>query len=425
MTNDSIHTYTFDAENRVKAVDATAASYTYSGPMRIKKVQGATNTVYIFSGSKVIAEYVNGALSREYIYLGNQLLYTVRYGAVDTYHHFDHLSTRIETRTDGTAERGYAHFPFGETWYESGPDVPGAQKYKFTSYERDQESGLDQAMFRYYSPRIGRFMSADLLAGSLRDPQSLNRYSYVGSDPVNFRDPLGLDGDDDDGCTWDPKTNTITCPPPLVPPYDASRGGGPDAFDNFIGWLRWRGFFALLQSVTSGTSPEAGWQDCPSKAGSVVKEVALTVALPQVVDPAKRIAAATGAVLQVGLGAAGTYPIPESGSPVGVSGTVSATLVFDPAGNIGLALSYGGGVGIGGGYVAGPSVSYSPRAGSIFDVRGPTTAYAFGGGAGRGGFFEASKSAGGTVTFTVGAASGGFGAAGVRTTTVLVPLVCR
>ncbi len=36
-------------------------------------------------------------------------------------------------------------------------------------------------------------MSPDLLAGSVGDPQSLNRYAYVLNDPCNLVDPLGLE----------------------------------------------------------------------------------------------------------------------------------------------------------------------------------------------------------------------------------------
>jgi RHS repeat-associated protein len=156
MTNDSLHAYTYDAENRIKTLDATLATYSYSGPLRVKKVlnsQGTFTRVYIYSGSKVIAEYWDGALAREYIYLGSQLLYTVRVGETDTYHHFDHLSQRLATDSSGNVQYGGTHFPFGEGGV--------SDKWAFTSYERD-ESGLDYAMFRYYSPRIGRFMSADL-----------------------------------------------------------------------------------------------------------------------------------------------------------------------------------------------------------------------------------------------------------------------
>lgn len=48
-------------------------------------------------------------------------------------------------------------------------------------------------MFRYDSSRLGRFMTPDLLAGSIFNPQSLNRYGYVLNDPINLIDPFGLE----------------------------------------------------------------------------------------------------------------------------------------------------------------------------------------------------------------------------------------
>lgn len=68
----------------------------------------------------------------------------------------------------------------------------GSTKWQFTSYERDSESGLDYAIFRYDSSRLGRFMTPDPLAGSILNPQSLNRYAYVRNNPPNLVDPLGL-----------------------------------------------------------------------------------------------------------------------------------------------------------------------------------------------------------------------------------------
>jgi RHS repeat-associated protein len=65
-------------------------------------------------------------------------------------------------------------------------------KWQFTSYERDSESSNDYVMFRSYVNRLGRFSSPDPIAGSLADPQSLNRYAYVRDDPNNLADPLGL-----------------------------------------------------------------------------------------------------------------------------------------------------------------------------------------------------------------------------------------
>ncbi len=47
-------------------------------------------------------------------------------------------------------------------------------------------------MMRTSMNRLGRFSSPDPLAGSVADPQTLNRYAYTLNDPVNFADPLGL-----------------------------------------------------------------------------------------------------------------------------------------------------------------------------------------------------------------------------------------
>jgi RHS repeat-associated protein len=66
-------------------------------------------------------------------------------------------------------------------------------RQKFTSQERDNETGLDYMHARYSSSAQGRFTSADTFAGSTGNPQSLNRYAYVGNNPLNFSDPSGHD----------------------------------------------------------------------------------------------------------------------------------------------------------------------------------------------------------------------------------------
>jgi RHS repeat-associated protein len=70
---------------------------------------------------------------------------------------------------------------------------------RFTGKERDSESGLDDFDARYYSSSTGRFMSPDWSAAPMDvpyadfgNPQSLNLYSYVRNNPINFTDPTGL-----------------------------------------------------------------------------------------------------------------------------------------------------------------------------------------------------------------------------------------
>jgi YD repeat-containing protein len=128
MLNDGQNTLTYDAENCLTSSGNSGfgtTTYTCDAhSIRVKKsLQGGTSTAYIFSGGKDIAEYDNGAAvnspSREYIYLGGQLLATVQSGAL-TYHHSDHLSVRLSTDgtsgspTYGTNIGEQGHYPYGE-----------------------------------------------------------------------------------------------------------------------------------------------------------------------------------------------------------------------------------------------------------------------------------------------------------------------
>ena len=151
--------------------------------------------MYIFSGSKVIAEYENGAApsspTREYIYAGGALLARVDSSGTN-YYHQDHLSNRIVTNSSGSVVAEMGHFPYGESWYNATND-----KLNFTTYEYDSESGNHYAMARRDVSRLGRLSSPDPPAGSTANPQSLNRYSYSINDPANVTDPSGASA----GCT--------------------------------------------------------------------------------------------------------------------------------------------------------------------------------------------------------------------------------
>ena len=115
----------------------------------------------------------------------------------------DHLgSTRLVTKQDKSDADCYDYAPFGEEI----PNTLGNRssnacfaasfdgRHKFTGKERDNESDLDYFLARYYSGPIGRFLSVDPLLNSGRpdDPQTWNKYLYVGGNPLRFTDPLGL-----------------------------------------------------------------------------------------------------------------------------------------------------------------------------------------------------------------------------------------
>jgi RHS repeat-associated protein len=203
MTYDGLNTPTFDGQGRVTAnlQGGSSSTYNYDGHgVRVQKQTTGPATVYVFSGAKVIAEYPAGGTptspSTEYIYARGRLVATLA-GGTTTYLHPDHLSVRISTNTSGAIAGQQAHYPFGEAWYAQN----STSKWQFTSYERDSESANDYAMARIYINRLGRFASVDPLSGSVGNPQSLNRYSYVLNNPIGLVDPFGMGY-----CAWDDGT---------------------------------------------------------------------------------------------------------------------------------------------------------------------------------------------------------------------------
>src|SRR6185295_16653081 len=201
VTNDGVHSYGYDSENRIVSVDGSAASYAYDNQnRRYKKTVGSAVRHYVWEGSQIITEHdgSTGATLNEYVYLGSRLIVNVDNGT-RRYLLSDRLSARVALNNSGNVIGRQGHLPFGEDFGESGT----LDKHHFTSYERDGESATDYAINRQCLSGVGRFLQADpyRASGYLVDPQSWNRYRYSRNDPVNKKDPLGRE--EGSGNPWD------------------------------------------------------------------------------------------------------------------------------------------------------------------------------------------------------------------------------
>jgi RHS repeat-associated protein len=208
VIDDGFHKYTYDAENRLVRVDlnpdgSSAASYTYDAfGRRVSKTAAGAATEFLYDlAGRVIAERdaTTGAWNRSEIYAGGRHLAT---SARNTtyFRHSDWLgSSRVKTLPDGTVAETCTNLPFGDGLTCTPGAGQSASPDLFAGYERDQETQLDHTWFRKYSGAQGRWTTPDPYLGSmnLANPQSLNRYAYVLNNPLNLRDPLGLN------CVWD------------------------------------------------------------------------------------------------------------------------------------------------------------------------------------------------------------------------------
>jgi RHS repeat-associated protein len=188
------NTPTYDAENRI-ATDAGVTYYYDADGVRMEKSSG---TMYwpSTSGQYLTETNITGTINEEYIYFnGARIARVDRPSGLAHYYFSNHLGSHsMVTNATGGCEQDIDYYPYGFVIADHCPNV--AQHYKFTSKERDTESGLDQFGARYYASTIGRFMTPDLISGTpvhLINPQRWNMYSYVVNDPLTYVDPDGMD----------------------------------------------------------------------------------------------------------------------------------------------------------------------------------------------------------------------------------------
>jgi len=214
LTNDTIHAYTFDAENKISKVD-NVPTYVYDGEgQRVKKLIGE-NTRFIYGiGGQLVAEFdgATGNLQKEYVQAGETLI-TIEPTAVNSngarYTTSDHLgSPRVVTNSSAGVVSRHDLMPFGEELSAGvggrtiamGFGVTDNLRQRFTGQPRDTETGLDFFSARYYASTQGRFTSTDPLQASAHParPQTWNRYAYVLNNPLRMVDPSGMAGIEND-----------------------------------------------------------------------------------------------------------------------------------------------------------------------------------------------------------------------------------
>ncbi|GBC63449.1 hypothetical protein DENIS_4443 [Desulfonema ishimotonii] len=215
MTGYDGNTYTWNAENRLTAVETADKKitflYDYMGRRVRKQVYSGTpgnwNTspdetrVFVYDGWNLIRETVSGAASGETYYVwgldlsqGTQgaggiggLLCSVSGGEVRRYAYDANGNVGQLVDEDGVIVARYEYDPFGNEIVADG-DAAAGNPFRFSMKYLDAETGLYYYGFRYYSAELGRWISRD----PLEEYGGYNIYGFVSNNPLYFYDYLGL-----------------------------------------------------------------------------------------------------------------------------------------------------------------------------------------------------------------------------------------
>lgn len=173
-TNGATVTYGYDALNR-----------------RVRRTANGQARYFMYDDDDLLLEIdPTGEIVRTYTHLpgvDRPLSLRARDAGMDfTYYYVleRNGSVRAVLNSTGGVAAEYHYTPFGEI--ENSTNA--LQPLRFMGRELDSTTSLYYVRNRWYDPALGRFISEDPIG--LRG--GVNPYAYVGNDPVNLRDPQGL-----------------------------------------------------------------------------------------------------------------------------------------------------------------------------------------------------------------------------------------
>ena len=195
-----LRSYTWDAADRLLEINRylpgniiEKTNFAYNGlGKRIRKTESLngvqqSQVAFLYGSTGVLQERsADGATVRKTYAANGEMDYTTTPTATPRYYTRDHLGSIREVLSgSGTTLARYDYSAYGIRSRTAGTYEAGKG---YTGHDYHVGSGLVLTLFRAYDPQTGRWLSSD----PIEEAGGLNFYGYVGNNPVNAVDLLGL-----------------------------------------------------------------------------------------------------------------------------------------------------------------------------------------------------------------------------------------
>ena len=193
MLSDGVRCFTYDSTNKLITADGHTYTYNAEG-VRIRNLcECGEETTYTYNTncklSRILMKTTDGVVTK-YVY-GKGLIGEEVNNTFKTYHFDFRGSTIAITDASGAITDTFAYDTYGKCISRT-----GTSDVIFGYNGRDgvvtDGNGLIYMRARYYSPEMKRFINADIVAGSITNAVTLNRFAYANGNPISFVDPFGL-----------------------------------------------------------------------------------------------------------------------------------------------------------------------------------------------------------------------------------------
>ncbi|WP_281217267.1 DNRLRE domain-containing protein [Lysinibacillus capsici] len=199
VTNDGVFQYVWNAFDQLSEVKTltgtTVATYRYDeSGRRVYSKDSNGETYYHYNGltnEVLFEEDANGNIKKAYTYGDNGHLLTMTYQG-STYYYLTNYRGDVLALTDSNGDivAKYTYDAWGNIMSEIGT-MATINPYRYAGYRYDENTKLYYLMARYYNSETGAFLSLDPRRGDIKNPLSLNGYSYGNNNPVMNVDPDG------------------------------------------------------------------------------------------------------------------------------------------------------------------------------------------------------------------------------------------